>query len=64
MRLKRIAHDRGEAIAVQAIERDKLDANRAIAPMQIPKNAITIDSTDLTPEEVVQQILELVPPQT
>jgi cytidylate kinase len=38
-------------------KRDKEDQNREIAPLQTAPDAITIDSTGLTPEEVVERML-------
>jgi cytidylate kinase len=37
--------------------RDKEDRNREVAPLQTAPDAITIDSTGLTPEEVVERML-------
>lgn len=42
-----------EDISVSLEERDKRDVNRLVSPLDIPKNAIVIDSTNLTPEEIV-----------
>ncbi len=39
--------------------RDQLDAERKISPLVPAKDACTLDSTRLTAEEVVEQILEL-----
>jgi cytidylate kinase len=44
----------------QIIERDKLDSSREIAPLVKAKDAIEIDSSNLSVEDVVQQILEIV----
>jgi cytidylate kinase len=41
-------------------ERDYRDRNRAIAPLRPANDAVVIDSTTLTIDEVVQQILTLV----
>ena len=38
-------------------ERDERDANRAVAPMKAADDALYIDSTDLSIDEVVDQIL-------
>jgi cytidylate kinase len=37
--------------------RDREDRNREVAPLQIAPDAVTIDSTGLTPEEVVKRML-------
>ena len=47
-----------EEIESQIIERDKLDKERKIAPLVIPKNAIIVDSTGKTIEEVVNILLK------
>lgn len=41
-------------IEKQIAERDRIDKSREIAPLVIPKNAIVIDSTNLTIENVVE----------
>ena len=50
-----------EEILVQILERDKLDKERKIAPLVVPKNAIIVDSTGKTIEEVVKELLENIP---
>ena len=47
-----------DEILSQIIERDKLDKERKIAPLVIPKNAIIVDSTSKTIEEVVNCLLK------
>ena len=42
-----------EEIEEQIAERDYLDKTREIAPLIVPKNAIIVDSTNLTIEDVV-----------
>lgn len=49
-----------EEIKNQIIARDKLDSERAIAPLAIPEGAIVIDSTNLTIDEVKQKILKFI----
>ena len=41
----------------QIKERDLIDKTRSVAPLVIPKNAIVVDSTNLTIEEVVVKML-------
>lgn len=53
---------RGEVVDLldlqQQIEsRDYRDANRPVAPLSCPKNAITIDTTTITEADVVEQII-------
>ena len=47
-----------DEILSQIIERDKLDSERKIAPLVVPENAIIIDSTGKTIEEVVEILLK------
>ncbi len=39
-------------------ERDERDANRTVAPLRPAADARVIDSTSLTPEEVIARILQ------
>lgn len=48
-----------DVILKQTIERDTLDKTRALAPMVVPKNAHIIDSSNLTPEQVADKIVEI-----
>ena len=41
----------------QLIERDKIDKTKKIAPLVIPKNAIIVDSSNLSIEQVLNTIL-------
>ena len=63
-RLKQDAHDRRESTlektAYEIGRRDQLDAERKISPLTPASDAVEIDSTDLTAEQVVDRILELV----
>jgi cytidylate kinase len=54
-------HERGldvafEDVRAQIAERDRLDSTRAVSPLRAAADAITIDSTDLGPDEVVAQM--------
>ncbi|MBQ8522818.1 MAG: (d)CMP kinase [Clostridia bacterium] len=49
-----------ETIYNQTLERDHLDKTREVAPLVVPKNAILIDSTNLTAEQVAQKIVDIV----
>lgn len=42
------------------LERDEYDKNKKIAPLVIPKDAIIIDSTNLTIEQVVNKMLSYI----
>lgn len=50
-----------DEILVQILERDKLDKERKIAPLVVPKGAIVIDSTGKTIEEVVNELINNIP---
>ncbi|MCA8959023.1 MAG: (d)CMP kinase [Planctomycetes bacterium] len=59
---------RGEDVSLEEVEadvaaRDRFDRNRVVAPLIEPTGAVVIDSTDLTPAQVVERILECVPPE-
>jgi cytidylate kinase len=54
-------HERGVGVdplvlRAQVIERDRLDENRAVAPLRPAPGAILIDSSDLSIEQVVDRI--------
>ena len=47
-------------LRAQVVERDRLDATRPIAPLRRASDAVEIDSSDLSVDEVVERILSLV----
>ncbi|MBQ7880923.1 MAG: (d)CMP kinase [Clostridia bacterium] len=49
-----------DTIYQQTLERDKLDRTREVAPLVVPKNAIVLDSTTQTAEQVAQKIVNVV----
>jgi cytidylate kinase len=54
-------HDRGldvpfDEVRAQIVERDRLDSTRAVSPLRAAPDAVTIDSTDLQPQEVVARM--------
>jgi len=51
-----------DVVAEQLRRRDDNDANRAVAPLRPAPDARVVDTTDRTPEEVVEEIVEWVPP--
>ncbi len=56
--------DRGVETSPQEVlakmqERDHRDASREVAPLSIPEGAVVIDTSHLSPEEVVDKILEI-----
>lgn len=44
----------------QVLERDALDKNREVAPLIVPRGSVLIDSSTFTPEEVANQIVDIV----
>jgi len=48
-----------DIILHQIKKRDKADSDRAIAPLKPAEDSVTIDSTNLSAEEVVEEILKL-----
>jgi len=49
-----------EAILAEIRERDERDRNRDVAPLVRAEDAVEIDSTDLSPDQVVEAILEII----
>ncbi len=47
------------AIEAELAERDRRDSQRAVAPMRIPKDAIVIDTTDMTVEEATAVVVNI-----
>jgi cytidylate kinase len=46
-------------VRAQIAERDRLDSTRAASPLRAADDAITIDSTDMQPHDVVATMREL-----
>ncbi|HTV75132.1 MAG TPA: (d)CMP kinase [Candidatus Acidoferrales bacterium] len=51
----------GQTLHAQVVERDRLDATRPVAPLRPASDAVEIDSSDLTVEDVVERIVALAP---
>jgi CMP/dCMP kinase len=49
-----------KSVKAEMAERDRQDTERAIAPLRKPADAITVDSTGVSPNTVVQRILDAV----
>jgi len=49
-----------EAEVIRLLERDRADASRAISPLRRATDAIEIDTTGLTFDEVVERIIDIV----
>ena len=60
VRAGRRSKETGEApeeVLRQAVERDQRDSTRTVAPMMASEDAVVIDTSDLSEDEVVQQML-------
>lgn len=44
-------------VLAEILERDKRDAGRAVGPLAVPHNAVVIDTTNITREQVVDEIV-------
>ena len=49
-----------QEILAQTIKRDRDDSERTIAPLKAAADAVHIDSTSLSPDEVVKKVLAVV----
>ena len=49
-----------QVIQKDMVDRDNQDSKRAIAPLRVPADALIIDSTGLSAEQVVGKIIELI----
>ena len=58
-RSRRRAAEAGQALATDIARRDQADSSRAHSPLAVADDAITIDTTERTVEEVVDQITGL-----
>lgn len=52
-----------EDILQTIIERDRYDSNRKIAPLRKAEDAIEVDTSNLTVEEVVNKVISMIQPQ-
>lgn len=58
-RARRRAAEAGEAVATDIARRDQADSSRAHSPLATAEDAVTIDTTERTIEEVVDEITGL-----
>jgi len=49
-----------QEVATALAERDRSDSTRATAPLAVADDAVVIDTTKLTIEEAVAQVMELI----
>ena len=53
--------DRGEeGVATALAKRDRLDRNRLVSPLRVPSGAVVIDTTAVSVEEVVTQVMSCI----
>jgi cytidylate kinase len=60
-RANRRAAEHGEAVANDMRRRDNADSQRAVSPMMRADDAVEIDTTHLSIDEVVDAVIGLVP---
>ena len=60
-RAQELGLDQQELVQQQQ-QRDQQDSTRKIAPLQVPKDALVLDSTDMSLAEVVQKVSDFVSP--
>ena len=58
--LQKIGTANLEEIEAQIRERDHRDMNRPIAPLKQAEDAVLVDTSDMTIEEVVEKILAII----
>ena len=56
-RLRRRAAEAGEVVAAEVARRDAIDSNRAVSPLYAADDAVVLDTTGRSIEEVVEEVL-------
>jgi cytidylate kinase len=46
-------------VLAEIVERDQRDAGRSVGPLAVPGDAVVIDTTSLTLEQVVDRIVQV-----
>ena len=49
-----------DAVLSDVIRRDGIDSNRSIAPLSAAEDATILDTTELSPEQVIERLVELI----
>ena len=57
--LRRGMHESYEKVLEELIQRDELDMGRQASPLRMAKDAVEVDCSDMTLEQVVQRVVEL-----
>ncbi len=52
--------ERIESVLEDLKRRDRLDSTRPTSPLMVPEGAVVLDTSDLSLEEVVEQLLEMI----
>jgi len=50
-----------DAVAADIARRDLADSNRSAAPLTVPQGAVTLDTTTMSVDDVVDRVMALVP---
>lgn len=53
-------HQSGEVVASSLSDRDRMDSTRSASPYQVPEDALEVDSTEMTLEETVDFIWQMI----
>ena len=57
--LRRGMHESYETVLEELIRRDELDMGREASPLRMAKDAVEVNCSDMTLEQVVQRVVEL-----
>ena len=57
-RIRRRTVEGGEAVAAEVVRRDRMDASRSVSPLVAAADAVIVDTTGRTVDEVVDDVLE------
>ena len=56
-RVRRRAAEAGDVVAAEVTRRDHIDSNRAVSPMVAAGDALVIDTTDRSIDDIVEEVL-------
>ena len=59
---KGMAEQTQAAVMASIVNRDHIDSTRAVAPLRVAEGALVIDTTSMSFDEVVQTVLDRLPP--
>ena len=49
-----------DSVLSDIVRRDNIDSSRSVAPLQVASDAIVIDTSELSPEQVIEEILTII----